>query len=309
MLNQAAVPDISVVVVTYNSVQVIVNCLASIEAETASGMRLEIIVVDNGSTDGTVETVRTRFPAVRLVTGQGNVGFARGNNIGLAMARGRYFLMLNADTEIRAGALASLLAFAEAHPQAGFVAPRLVNPDGSLQHSTFRFPDFHQTFYGYFEKWVPMDSEANGRYAPAEYERARVVEHALGAAVLIRRATYEQIGGMDAKYALYFEETDWCFRCREAGWQVWYTPEATIMHLGAHSTRSDPERSSVLFARSQAYYWRKNYGWLKYAGLKMIAVIGLEYWFARSVWGLVRGRITPQKFANRVESYGNILFA
>lgn len=309
MSDETVVPELSIIIVTYNSAQVIKNCLASIEAEAAQGTSVETLVVDNGSTDGTPELVRAGFPAVRLITGQGNVGFARGNNIGFGLARGRYLLMLNADTEIHPGGLRALVAFAEAHPEAGFVAPHLVNPDGSLQHSTFRFPDFHQAFYGYFEKQVPMDSVANGRYLPSEYEHARRIEHALGAAVLIRRAAYEQIGGMDEKYALYFEETDWCFRCLRAGWQVWYTPEATIMHLGAHSTRSDPERSSVLFARSQSYYWRKNYGWLKYAGLKIVTLLGLTYWLVRSLWGLARGKITGEKFVKRAVSYGKILVA
>jgi len=302
----AKVPDVSIVIVTYNSANVIGACLASIPS---SEVNVETIMVDNGSTDGTVDLVREKFPGVQIVTGQGNVGFARANNIGFRLSHGRYLLTLNADTEIRPGALRTLVDFADAHPEAAIVAPRLVNPDGTLQHSTFRFPDYRQAFFGFFEKLVPLDSVPNGRYPPQDYERVRPVEHTLGAAILARRQVWEQTRGMDEKYGLYFEETDWCYRAKRAGWQLFYIPTAIIVHLGAHSTKRNPERSSALFAQSQAYFYRKNYGLLSYLGLKVITIIGLTYWLARTVLGLGRGRITRETFARRIASYLQILVA
>lgn len=301
-------PDVSIIIVTYNSADVIGACLASIAAE-AESVAVETLLVDNESADGTPELVRERFPWARLLTGHGNVGFARGNNLGFRKTRGRYLFMLNPDTEVRPGALRSLVAFADAHPQAGMIAPRVVNPDGTLQHSTFRFPDFRQAFYGFFEKLAPLDSPQNGRYQPEEYGHVREVDHILGAAVFLRREVYEQTGGMDENFRLFFEETDWCFQVKQRGWQLLYTPDATIMHVSAHTTSKDPERSAVLFARSRAYFYRKNYGWPRYLGLKAITAPGLAYWTLRSLNGLLRRRITGETFRRRLWSYWYILWA
>lgn len=300
--------DISIVIVTYNSAAVIGPCLTSLFA-TQGDLALEIIIVDNGSTDDTLTLLQRDFPTVTLLTGHGNVGFARGNNLGFQASHGRYLFMLNPDTEVYPGALHTLLAYADTHPTVGMLAPHMVYPDGTLQHNTFHFPDLAQAFYGFFERLVPLDSPKNGRYLPEDYTRERPVEHILGAAVFIRRELYEQLGGMDPAYPLYFEETDWCFRAHRAGWQLRYIPTATVMHIGAHSTTRDPERSSVLFARSRARFYRKSYGLPGYLALKVITLLGLTYWQARTLAGLFRRRITWPTFTRRQWSYWHILWA
>ncbi len=300
-------PDISIVIVSYNSANVIGACLASIHA-SRDALDVETIVVDNESSDGSAKLVGEQFPWAQLLVGHGNVGFARGNNLGFRHASGRYLFMLNPDTEVRPGALSALVAFANMHPKAGMIAPHVVNPDGTLQHSTFRFPDFRQAFYGFFEKMTPLDSPQNGRYLPEDYGRVRKVEHILGAAVFIRREVYEQTGGMDEEFGLFFEETDWCFRVRQLGWEVLYTPDATIMHVSAHTTSKNPERSSVLFARSRAYFYRKNYGWPGYLGLKVITIIGLAYWMLRTLFAWLRRGISNATFRRRLGSYWQILW-
>ncbi len=299
--------DISVIIVTYNSASVINACLASLAAERDSSA-MEVLVIDNGSTDTTLQIVRS-YDWATLLTGHGNVGFAKGNNIGFAKAAGRYLFMLNPDTEVRAGALAGLVSFADANPKAGMIAPHVVNPDDTLQHNTFRFPSIKQAFYGFFNKFVDLDSEDNGRWPASAYQETRPAEHILGAALLLRREVWETLGGMDERYALYFEETDWCYRVAKAGWEIWYTPSATIMHIGGHSTSKNPERSSTLFARSQAYYYRKNYGWATFILLKLITVAGLAYWSLRTLKDVVRRRIDGAVFKRRVASYWNILTA
>lgn len=301
-------PDISIIIVTYNSATVIGACLRSIAADGA-GMAVETLVIDNDSTDDTLASIRAQYPWARIITGHGNVGFARGNNIGFRQARGRYLFMLNPDTELRRGALQALLTYADAHPNVGMVAPHMVYFDNSLQHNTFRFPDYAQAFYGFFEKLAPLDSPQNGRYLPADYSHQRQTEHILGAAVFVRREVFTQLGGMDEAFALYFEETDWCYRARQAGWQVHYIPTATVMHIGAHATSKNPERSAVLFARSRAYFYHKNYGWPSYMVLKAITVFGLAYWQARTLYGLLRRRISGATFGRRLRSYWHILRA
>lgn len=307
-------PSLSIVIVTYNSAVVIADCLASIPAGWSGSAshppaEVETIVVDNASSDGTPALIRAQFPWVTLLADHGNLLFAGGNNYGFKQARAPLLLMLNPDTVIHPGALQALVEFADAHPQAGMIAPRLVNPDGSLQHNTFHFPSLRQAVYGFFEKLAPIDSPQNGRYFPAEYEQVHAVEHILGAALLIRRELYEQLPGMDEKFGIYFEETDWCYRARRAGWQLLYTPSATITHLGAHSTSQNPEKSSAQFYKSQAYFYRKNYGWLRYMLLKLITVFGLAYWLVRSFYGRLRGRLSGEKLRLRLWSYGQILKA
>lgn len=301
-------PDVTIIIVTYNSSAVITSCLDSI-GSSRGDLQLETVVVDNGSDDDTRELVRRQYPTARLIAGHGNIGFAAANNLGFKVARGRYFLVLNPDTTLRPKALQELRDYADTHEHVGMVAPHMLNRDGSLQHSTFLFPDMRQAIYGFFEKLVPLDSVKNGRYPVEAYKNERAVDHILGAAFLVRRSLWDHVGGMDEAYTLYFEETDWCYRARKHGWDLRYIPTATVMHLGAHATSTTPERSSVLFARSQARYYRKNLGFLNYVALKAIAIVGLFYWAARSSAGLLRRRISLGLFIRRIHSYWHILVA
>ena len=301
-------PDVSVIIVTYNSAQVIIACIDSI-VNNSQGIEVEILIIDNGSTDDTCAIIAQNHTDITVITGHGNIGFAAGNNIGLQEAQGRHFFILNPDTEISAGALNTLTDYADTHPEVGMIAPHVINPDGTLQHSTFRFPDLAQAFYGFFEKLVSIDSTRNGRYAPESYENERSVEHILGAAIFVQRILWNQIGGMDDNYKLYFEETDWCYRARQQNWDLHYIPSATIMHRGAHSTSSTPEQNSVLFAQSQSRFYRTNLGLFSYLMLKIIALLGIEYWICRTILALLTGMLTPAKFIIRLKSYNNILWA
>ena len=311
-------PALSIVIVTYNSAEVIRDCLNSIASGWAGeALRVsetpkvpndvETIVVDNGSTDGTPDLIHREFPWVRLLCDHGNLLFAGGNNYRFKHAAAPLIFMLNPDTVVRPGALRQLADFAAAHPEAGMIAPRLLNPDGTLQHNTFRFPDLKQAFFGFFEMLAPLDSPQNGRYRPDDYTRVREVEHILGAALLFRRELYEQLPGMDEKFGIYFEETDWCYRARRAGWTLLYTPQATLTHLGAHSTSKNPEKSSAQFYKSQSYFYRKNYGWPKYIALKCITLFGLLFWVARTLKGRLTRRIDSEKLRRRLWNYGEIL--
>ncbi|HCU80433.1 MAG: hypothetical protein CL789_04040 [Chloroflexi bacterium] len=301
-------PDVSVIIVTYNSAQVIIDCIDSI-INNSQDVEVEILIVDNGSTDHTCETITHHYPDINLMSGHGNLGFAAGNNMGMEAAQGRHFLILNPDTEVSSGALKTLTDYADLHPTAGMIAPHLVNPDGTLQHSTFRFPNLAQAFFGFFEKLVPIDSTINGRYPPEAYQKERCVEHILGAAIFVQRVLWNQIGGMDENYHLYFEETDWCYRARKLKWNLHYLPSATIMHSGAHSTISNPERNSVLFAQSQSRFYRTNLGVFSYLMLKLITIIGLEYWAVRSVLAVLKGNLTTDECLVRLQSYHKILWA
>ncbi|MCC7104985.1 MAG: glycosyltransferase family 2 protein [Chloroflexi bacterium] len=298
-------PPVSVVVVTYNSETTIAACLRSV---AAAGGAAEIVVVDNASHDRSIAVSRDVSPGVRVIANSGNEGFARAANQGIRASGSPWVLLLNPDAELTPGALTALLEFAERHPRAGIVGPRVLNADGTLQHSCFKAPSFRMALYGFFPV-VPMDSVQNGRYSLADYGRPSAVEHLLGAWLLVRRAAAEAVGLLDERFWMYFEETDWCWRMRQVGWEVLYTPDAAVTHISAHSSSREPERMTVAFARSQARYYRKRFGLPGYLLLKAIVLPGVCWWLARTLRARIRGRVDDATLQRRLWSYWRVLLA
>jgi GT2 family glycosyltransferase len=219
----------AVVVVTWNAAEHVERCLESVRGH-------ETVVVDNGSTDGTRALVRERFPEVRLVE-QENRGMGGGNNAGMRIAGGRYWLLLNSDAWVRDG-LDELVAFADAHPRAAVVGPKLLNPDGSLQRSVRGEPTLWRlaTEYLFLRKLAPRTDVLNGFYGGGfDYASPREVESLYGAALLVRREAADEVGLFDESFFMFSEETDWLHRFRAAGWQVWFSPAAEVVHLGGAS--------------------------------------------------------------------------
>ena len=222
--------DASAVVVTYNALPWIERCLESVRGE-------ETVVVDNGSTDGTVRVVRERFPQAAVVE-QENLGLAAGWNAGMALASGRYFLILNADAWLTEGSLGRLVAFADERPDAAVVGPRLSNTDGSLQRSVRGVPSLWRlaTEYFFLRKLAPRTRLLNAFYAGGfAHDEVREVEVVMGACMLVRREAVEQVGPLDEAFFLFSEETDWCRRFTQAGWKVLFYPGAECVHVGGAS--------------------------------------------------------------------------
>jgi N-acetylglucosaminyl-diphospho-decaprenol L-rhamnosyltransferase len=241
-----AEPRAAVVVVTYDALPWIERCLDSVRG-------VETVVVDHGSTDGTVDLVRERYPDVRLVEAE-NRGLAAGWNRGIRETQSQYVLLLNADAWLAGGALERLLDFADARPRAAVVGPRLRNPDGTLQRSVRGFPTVWRlaTEYLFLRKLASRTSAFNAFYAGGfDHDEVRVVEVVMGACMLVRRAAVEQVGECDEDYFLFSEETDWCYRFREAGWEVVFFPGAECTHVrgASHSGRLYREnlRGHLLF--------------------------------------------------------------
>jgi GT2 family glycosyltransferase len=223
-------PDASVVVVTYNALPWIEQSIESVQDE-------EVVVIDNGSTDGTVDVVRELFPQARLIERE-NLGLASGWNAGMAVVTGRYFLLLNADAWMTDGSLARLVEFADAHPEAAVVGPKLLNTDGTLQRSVRGFPTLWRlaTEYFFLRKLAPGSQLLNAFYAGGfEHDEEREVEVVMGACMLVRREAVEQVGSLDESFFLFSEETDWCYRFEEAGWKVIFFPGAECVHVGGAS--------------------------------------------------------------------------
>ena len=219
--------DVSVVVVTLNALPYLERCLESVRG-------YETVVVDHGSTDGTLELVRERFPEVRLVE-QENLGLAAGWNRGMREASGRWFLILNADAWVVGDAVDRLVEFADAHRRAAVVGPRLVNQDGTLQRSVRGFPTVWRlaTEYFFLRKLAPRTRALNAFYAARfDHKTVREAEFLMGACMLVRRAAVDAVGPLDEDFFLFSEETDWHFRFRAAGWQVLFFPGAEVVHVG-----------------------------------------------------------------------------
>jgi GT2 family glycosyltransferase len=229
-----AEPSVSVVVVTFNALPWVEPALESVRGH-------ETIVVDHGSTDGTLELVRARFPDARLIE-QENKGLGGGSNAGMRVASGDYFLLLNSDAWALDGALERLVAFAGAHPEAAVVGPKLLNPDGTLQRSVRGFPTLWRlaTEYLFLRKLAPRSRALNAFYgAGFAHDEPREAEFLMGACLLVRREAADTVGLFDEDFFMFSEETDWCYRFRQAGWKVLFTPNAEFVHVGGASTRQN----------------------------------------------------------------------
>ena len=223
-----AQPDVTVVVVTYDAMPWIERTLDSVRGE-------DVVVVDHGSSDGTLELVRER--GVRLVE-QENRGMGGGNNAGMRVATGRYFFLLNSDAWVVGDGLRELIAFADAHPRAAVVGPKLLNTDGTLQRSVRGEPSLWAlaTEYLFIRKLAPRSARLNPLYAGGfAHDEAREAESLFGAAMLVRREAADEVGLFDEAFFMFSEEVDWLTRFRRAGWQVWFFPGAEVVHVGGAS--------------------------------------------------------------------------
>jgi len=255
--------DLSIVIVAWNSLDVLVPCLESIEtaihAREEGRLETETILVDNGSEDGTVEGVRSRFPWVRCLPLPENRGFAAGNNVGLREARGRHVVALNSDTVVLPGGFERCVAYLDAHPDVGVVGPQLLNPDGSKQNSIHSPPSLWTEFLpiALLETLFPARFPSKRR----THDRPIDVPAILGAAMFVRREVLEEVGLMPEDYFFFLEETDWCTRIRAAGWRVVHVPDVTVVHLfGASSKKKLPAATRIEFQRSLDHFFRKHRG-------------------------------------------------
>jgi hypothetical protein len=226
--------SLSVVIVSFNARDHLEHCL-----DAVAGSGHEVVVVDNASSDGTPALVRERFPSVRIVELEENIGFGAANNVGMEAASGRWLLLLNSDAWPVDDAIERLAAFGEAHPRAGIVGPRLRNPDGSLQRSVRGHPTLWRiaTEYLFLRHLAPRSRALNAFYGGGfDHASVREVEVLKGAVLLVRRESSEAVGGFDPAYFMYGEEMDLCYRVREAGWAVVFDPDAEFVHVGGVST-------------------------------------------------------------------------
>lgn len=282
--------ELSVVIPSWNTRELLRACLASVrEAEKPD---TEVIVVDNGSADGSADMVERDFPEVVLVRNAENRGFAGGCNQGIALAKGELVLLLNSDTEVRGRALARLCEFLRASPEYGAAAAKLVNPDGSVQRASKRFPGLATAlWYGTpLERWFPENSEVR-RYFMRDWDHAsdRDVEQPPGACLMLTRAALDRVGGFDEELWLFYNDVDLSRRLAAAGFRTRLVADAEVMHHEGASTRNFTRFVPVWNENRLAYY-RKHHGRL--GGLWVKACVALVFadWSARQLARRVAGR-------------------
>jgi N-acetylglucosaminyl-diphospho-decaprenol L-rhamnosyltransferase len=304
--------DLTVVIVSWNVRDLLRRCLQSIEAEArqaVDSLALEIVVVDNASADGSVEMVRAEFPYVRLVANDKNRGFTVANNQGLALGQGRYLLLLNPDTEVTGGALATMVRSMDGHPQVGALGPQLRYPDGSLQSSRRRFPTFATALIEstVVQEWWG-DNRVLRRYYMADTpdDTIQAVDWVVGACLLVRRQAYEQVGGLDEGFFMYSEEMDWCQRIKDAGWLVVYLPTATVIHHEGRSSEQVVPARHIHFQGSKVRYFRKHHGTLQAEALRWFLLATYVYQLGREGLKWLVGHKRPLR-AQRVKAYRQVL--
>lgn len=268
--------DLSIVIVSYNVRDLLRACLSSLP-QAAPGLETEVFVVDNASADGSAAMVREEFPSVGLTASEENLGFTRGNNLALRQSCGRHVLLLNPDTEPEPGSLARLIRFMDEHPQAGACGPKLLNSDGSLQHNGRRFPSLWREFLGVtgLRRLAMKRFERDLEYGREDFDALCEVDQVSGACILVRRETMDQVGMLDERFFMFYEEIEWCYRIKKAGWQVWYVPEARVVHHWMGSVRQMSRRMTAELFKSQLLYYQKTSGPATALGARLVMTTGI----------------------------------
>lgn len=250
--------SVSIVVVSFNTREMLAECLGRVVGGVS-----EVIVVDNGSTDGSRELVESEYPSVRLIEPETNLGFGAGLNAGIEVAGGDSVLLLNSDAWPIDDGVDRLLSYMERHPRIGVLGPRLRNPDGTLQRSIRGFPTPWRiaTEYFFLRKLAPRSNVLNAFYAgPRDHSQTCEAEFLMGAVLLCRREALNEIGGFDEHFFMFSEETDLCYRMREAGWKVEFYSGAEFVHVGGASTKAEWGRMYREQLRGHLRFLSKHHG-------------------------------------------------
>jgi N-acetylglucosaminyl-diphospho-decaprenol L-rhamnosyltransferase len=299
--------DLSIIIVNWNVRDLLADCLRSIE-QYHGGLQVETIIVDSASTDGSLEMLRRDFPWVKLIACEENIGFVRGNNLGLAQAQGRHLLLLNPDTKVHVYALQKMVDYLDHHPQVGIIGPHTLNTDGTIQSTRRRF---HTLMTGIFEsggmEWLaPPGLLHHFMVQDLPDDGTFEVDWVQGSALMARRTVYEQIGGLDADYIMFFEEVDWCKRATLKGWQVVYMGDAYITHHGGKSTDQVVTRRHIHFQHSKLRYFRRYHGLLPALIVRLVLIIsyGMQL-LSDAAKGFVGHKVELRQ--ERVKSYAAVL--
>ena len=278
--------ELSVIIVSYNRKEMLEQCLSALRGEL-EGVSSEVVVVDNASGEDIQGMLREKFPEIILIGNRENVGFARANNQGMEIARGKYFLVLNPDTVVQRGSIAGLVRYLEGHPGAGAVGPKLLFPDGSFQPSTFGYPTIVKEWANLsgLDRFFPTQGDLGhvigktlGKAFPGFFSMylrnpvPRPVPSVFGACMLVRREVWEKVGGFDPDYFLYWEEADWCYRMVKQGYEVHYEPGSEVVHRGGENYYLPQKQGFFWYYQSLLLFFSKHYSPARTVGLKAMVI-------------------------------------
>lgn len=266
--------ELSIVIVSFNTREILKECLASIMENVDPALEYEVFVVDNNSSDGSVEMIHKLYPSVRLISNSMNRGFAVANNQAIVRCTGNYIMLLNSDTQILSGTAIKIISFMEARPQVGAVGCKLLNLDGSLQPSIYTFPYWlKDTLSVCMEGNALKDNQKlRARLGPflrlfgvrfsnaGNHAIASEIDFPQGACLTVRRKVVERIGLLDEGYFFAGEEADWCYRMKGKGWKVYYYPEASVIHHRRGSCKGMEGRAFIQTRKSALRFYEKHYG-------------------------------------------------
>lgn len=307
--------DLSIIIVNWNVAALLSACLDSILRNNISlnavddeRLSAEIIVVDSASSDDSLAMLRARYPQITLIAESENVGFTRGNNIGLRAARGRHLLLLNPDTEIIDDALHKLVAYVDAHPDVGIVGPNTRNSDGSYQSTRRRFPTLTTAYFEstWLQPYAPRHILDTFYVNDASEDATLDVDWVQGSALLARREVYEHIGGLDEGYVMFCEELDWCHRAKDNGWRVVYVGDARIIHHGGKSTEQVTARKHIHFQQSKLRYVHKHHGAFEAQMLRLFLLASYTWEIAVEGFKALLGHKRELR-QTRIDAYRQIL--
>lgn len=269
--------DLSISIVNWNTKDALKLCLKSIY-DSSHEIEFEVFVIDNNSSDSSAEMVMRRFPSVRLIRNKVNLGFARANNQAIKKSRGRDILLLNPDIVVLPNSLARMVNFMRSHSEVGAAGGKLLNPDGTIQKGGYyrRFPSVMQAVMGctLLNRITGMGSFLERYYGEKIDSDTVEVDQPPGACLMVRREVIGQVGLLDEDFNLWFEDVDWCYRIKKAGWKIFFYPEAEFIHRGGQSVKSltlyDYEE---IYTRSMLIYFKKHKGWLRFNLLRHILLV------------------------------------
>ncbi len=301
-------PVISIIIVSWNVRDLLDKCLASLDAALAAIPESEIFVVDSASDDGSADMTRAKHPQARVLEQRENIGFVRANNLALERAAGEFLLLLNPDTEVAPDALTTLLDFMRANPHAAIVGPHTRNSDGSHQSTRRRFPTLWTGLFesSWFAPFAPASIERHYRMLECADDAILECDWAQGSALLLRREVYADIGALDAGFAMYYEELDYCRRAKQAGWRVFYHGGARITHHGGKSSEQAVAFKQISFHSSKLRYFRKHHGFGQYLVLRLLLLLQFAWQLAlESLKGLLGHK--RELRARRMRVYWQVL--
>jgi len=260
--------DLSIIIVSWNTRELLQRCLEVI-FYSSTQYSFDVWVIDNASTDHSASMIQNEFPHIHLIVSNENLGFAHANNLAIAQTSARYVMLLNPDTEIDRYVIDLLINYMDTHPDIGASSPKLLNPDGTLQVSSYPRPTLSREFWRLFH----LDEIFPYAAYPKSYWNSNnplVVDVLIGACLLLRGQILKQVGLLDDTYFMYTEEVDFCYRVQKAGWQLAWVPNAIVVHYGGQSTKMVRQEMFINLYRSKVIFFRKHYGELRTQLYKLI---------------------------------------